>query len=233
MHCDLDIRARPDPAVLEHAVVEAGGIAHAADAGATAFRWHGLPEAFVLLRSGRVRVRFRTKRASLPWAECRAFAGQDCMPVSAAILSGSPITVQAVCLEPSTWLELEPQAFIRLVEEDTAFRTALFARHAARLPQFFRRISEKGVETTDQRLAAWLIAQGQVNPIVATHREIAVDLVTAREVVSRRLKCFADKGWILQARGRIEVMAQGALSRVARGSSTWCVSGRQTRRDMR
>lgn len=209
---------------LESAMVKAGAVLHAAGAGELAFQWQDSPQAFVLLRSGRITVRFRTTRANLPWAECRAFAGQDCMPVSAAILSGSDISVQAICLEPTTWHELDPRAFLGLVEANPAFRVALFSGHAARLPSFFRRLSEKGVETTDQRLAAWLLAQARSGSITKTHGEIATDLVTAREVVSRRLKCFADRGWIRQSRGHLEIVAKGALSRVARGSSNWAVS---------
>ena len=54
--------------------------------------------------------------------------------------------------------------------------------------------------------------------VTATHTEVAADLITAREVVSRKLRGFAAKGWIVQGRGRIHLEAPAALLRLARGS---------------
>ncbi|UYV35658.1 Crp/Fnr family transcriptional regulator [Rhodobacteraceae bacterium D3-12] len=219
--------------VLHRAVVDHGGVVHMAPTGATAFCWQWTARSFVLVRSGRLSVRFLTTRATLPWAECRASGGQDCLPVTAAILSGSEIDVQAVCLQPTSWIELDPKAFIDLVDRDIAFRRALFSQHAARLPGFFRRVSGKGIDSNDQRLAAWLIANEASGLVAATHGDIAADLVTAREVVSRRLKGFAEKGWITQRRGCIAIEAAGALSRVARGSSNWSCPDKRSRRKPR
>ena len=206
---------------LVAAVRAAGGRQQEAAAGALAFRWFGPPRGFVLLVTGRLSVRFHTRNRLLPMAECRANAGQDCMPVTAAILSGTGLSVAAHCLERTRWLTLDPAAFRRLVAEDAAFRRALFAQHARRLPYFFQRVAGPVTRSMEQRVAEWLLANARADTVETTHQAMAADLVTAREVISRRLRAFARQGWIEQGRGTIRLTGAAALSRVARGQTAW------------
>lgn len=215
-----------NPYSLERAVLDAGGEVRSALQGAVAYRWQGLPRAFILVKTGKLSVHFRTRDRQVPWAECRAGEGQDCMPVTAAILSERAISVRAVCMMPSTWIELSPTSLVLLVHGRPEFRHALFASHARRIPTFFSRISTKNSLGLDQRIADWLISHAVANEVPATHSDIATDLLTAREVVSRRLKGFATKGWIQQRRGCILIDAPAALSRVAKGVFSMSQSAR-------
>ncbi len=203
---------------LERAVRTVGGIARRAAAGQTVFSWQSQPKAFVLLTSGKLTVQFRTRGRRVPWAECRATGGEDCMPVTAAILSGRDIDVRAVATAPCSWIELPPADFMTLVHGPAGFRRALFAQHARRLPHFFARITSKNAVTLDQRIAEWLLGHAKSGQVAATHDAIAADLITAREVVSRRLRDFARKGWIVQRRGTIDLVAPGAMSRLSRNA---------------
>lgn len=207
------MNGRADARVLIDAVTAAGGDPRKGAVGDVAFEWDGPPRSFVLLTRGSLRVSFRTRGRQVPWAECRALGGQDCMPVSAAILARSELAVRAVCLKPSAWLVLPPEDFRRMVSEDVAFRRALFRQHASRLPAFFARTT--GGMSIDQRLAKWLLDRPLDIRIEVTHQRIASDLLTAREVVSRTLKRFGDKGWIEQGRGWIEVLCPAALAQLA------------------
>ena len=139
------------------------------------------------------------------------------MPVTAAILSERNITVRATCSEHSSWIELSPSRLVLLVHSDMGFRRALFATHAKRLPTFFAKISARNALSLDNRLADWLLCHAHDREVVATHGDIAKDLLTAREVVSRRLRDFASKGWIVQERGRVYIDAPAALARLTKG----------------
>ena len=216
------------PYSLETAIMDAGGIIRSAPEGAIACRWQGPPRTFFLVKTGKLSVHFRTKDRQVPWAECRATDDQDCMPVTAAILSERAISVRAVCMVPTTWIELSPSSLVLLVHGQTKFRHALFAGHAKRLPAFFARISTKNAVGLDQRIADWLLGHAESNEVHATHLDIANDLLTAREVVSRRLKDFASKGWIEQRRGCILIEAPAALSRVSKGVFSMCNAARAT-----
>ena len=49
----------------------------------------------------------------------------------------------------------------------------------------------------------------------ATHQALADELGSVREIVSRLLRAFEDKGWVDLARERILITDRGALSALA------------------
>ncbi|MFW5655235.1 MAG: Crp/Fnr family transcriptional regulator [Roseicyclus sp.] len=199
------------------AILAAGGIVRSAAEGQTAFSWQGAPGAFVLLTEGALAVEVRTKGCRAPWIACRAEAGEDCLPVTAAILAGREIAVRATCAADAAWVELPPAGFLRLLHEDPAFRQALFASHLGRAPGFLSAAAAEPVLAVEHRLAGWLLDHAKRGTVAATHGEIAADLLTAREVVSRKLRAFALRGWIVQDRGVIRLDAPAALARLSRG----------------
>ena len=48
--------------------------------------------------------------------------------------------------------------------------------------------------------------------LAATHQTLAVELGTAREVISRQLKEFERRGWVALSRGRVAVTDARALA---------------------
>ena len=52
--------------------------------------------------------------------------------------------------------------------------------------------------------------------LVLTHQDLAVEIGTAREVVSRQLKEFERRGWIRLERGRIDIRSRAGLAGLAR-----------------
>ena len=70
----------------------------------------------------------------------------------------------------------------------------------------------------DMRLAERLLALARDSDEVhATHQELARELGTAREVISRQLTEFHRRGWIDQARGRVSLADRPALEIIAQG----------------
>jgi CRP/FNR family transcriptional regulator len=68
----------------------------------------------------------------------------------------------------------------------------------------------------DQRLASLLLGKGKV--VHTTHQQIADELGSVREIVSRLLKSFADRGLVVLGREEIELINPSALRRVAEGA---------------
>ncbi len=59
----------------------------------------------------------------------------------------------------------------------------------------------------DTRVASFLLSRSQLqNPIHITHQEIAAELGSSREVISRILEGFASEGMIRLARGVLEIL---------------------------
>jgi len=73
----------------------------------------------------------------------------------------------------------------------------------------------------DERLAVFLldeVARSGSERLQLTHDEIAHHLGSAREVVSRMLKRFADDGLVSLSRGTVEVLNKTALRKLATAS---------------
>ena len=67
-------------------------------------------------------------------------------------------------------------------------------------------------ERIESRLAHTLLQRHRdAGPIAATHQDLASELGTAREVVSRELKRFQTNGWVRLGRGSIEVLDPDGL----------------------
>lgn len=68
----------------------------------------------------------------------------------------------------------------------------------------------------DRRIAAFLLERSQVmNPIKITHQELANEIGSSREVVSRLLEDFVQEDLVSLARGEIEVNNFGGLKEIS------------------
>ena len=117
--------------------------------------------------------------------------GQSCILSFSAALKDQKSQVYAKTVEPTTALLLPAFKLKNLVREHTSllfWYTDLYYNRYNELIQTFEQVI---FQRLDQRLYTYLQKKSstlQQNPIKVTHREIAEDLGTAREVVSRILK---------------------------------------------
>ena len=73
-------------------------------------------------------------------------------------------------------------------------------------------IDEILFQRMDERIAAWLVNQSTVqNVIQVTHQEIAAELGSSREVISRILEEFKQEGLIEMRRGKINIINREGL----------------------
>ncbi|MOA61210.1 Bacterial regulatory protein, crp family [compost metagenome] len=66
----------------------------------------------------------------------------------------------------------------------------------------------------DIRLAARLLEPGQ-NSLALTHQQLAAELGSSREVISRQLKEFERRGWVRLGRASLEILQAQALRALA------------------
>jgi CRP/FNR family transcriptional regulator len=106
--------------------------------------------------------------------------------------------------------------FDELVSQSVAFRNFIFRAFSRRITDLFQVIEDIAFQRVDIRLAQRLLelARG-TGQIRATHQHLAVELGTAREVVSRQLGEFQRRGWIRQSRGVIDLTDKAGLDRLA------------------
>lgn len=121
---------------------------------------------------------------------------------------------RGICEHDVEMVLLPANAFHVLLESQAGFRTYVFHLFSDRLTDLMQLVSAVAFQKLDQRLAALLISKE--SPINATHQALADELGSAREMVSRLLKGFADQGWLVLGREHIEVIDKVALGKLAK-----------------
>jgi CRP/FNR family transcriptional regulator len=109
--------------------------------------------------------------------------------------------------------------FDRLISESEDFRRFVFSAYSKRITDLFVVIEEVAFKRIDIRLAQRLLElKDNTDKIRATHQNLAVELGSAREVISRQLQEFQRRGWVKANRGEIDILAADQLETLA-GSS--------------
>ena len=73
-------------------------------------------------------------------------------------------------------------------------------------------VEEIAFRRMDERLASYLLKRARSqNPMRTTHQEIAAELGSSREVISRLLEDFSKRGFIRAGRGEIEILDKEGL----------------------
>jgi CRP/FNR family transcriptional regulator len=92
------------------------------------------------------------------------------------------------------------------------WRAFLFDLLSQRLASTMALVDEVVFHRMDARVAALLLRRASQGSIIqVTHQEIAAELGTSREVISRILEGFDAAGLIAVARGQVEIMDPGEL----------------------
>lgn len=173
------------------------------------------PESFLLVLDGTVRVQ-QVSAGGREIVLYRVAGGESCIMTTACLLSDENYLAEGVTETPVTAVAIGRADFDELIGRSPAFRRLVFARYASRLTDLQRLVENVAFERMDKRLAAKLLelAAGRSN-LDITHQMLAVELGTAREVVSRVMKAFADRGWVATGRGEIEIKDSDALAELA------------------
>jgi CRP/FNR family transcriptional regulator, anaerobic regulatory protein len=171
--------------------------------------------AFLVVTSGRVRVQL-TAENGREIMLYRVEAGQSCVLTTSSLMDSEAYAAEAICETDVEALALPHHAFSHLIDSSPAFRQAVLAAYAARVTDLILTIEETRLRRIDVRLAEALLARGSGGTITATHHDLAAELGTAREVISRTLKRFERSGAIALGRGVIEVRDLDMLSNLSR-----------------
>jgi CRP/FNR family transcriptional regulator, anaerobic regulatory protein len=184
-----------------------------APAGAVLFDAKQPCSGFPLLLQGSVRV----VKASPNGREIllyRVDPGQGCIMSGGCLLGHSDYSASGIAEEDVTLLVIPSALFQQLIAEFEPFREFVFGMYGARLAEVMELVEEVAFRKLDARLAQLLIHRGPV--IADTQQRLADELGSVREVVSRVLRNFEDRGWIKIEREKITVLDPKALAALAR-----------------
>jgi CRP/FNR family transcriptional regulator len=174
---------------------------------------------FAIVVSGKLRI-FMLGEGGQEITLYHVSGGEACPLHVSCILSDRPVPATARAEEPTEAIVVPAEAFRSWIAEHESMRTFVFQMFSTRLTEVMMLVEEVAFRRMDQRLARSLVdhlADGSRDSIEITHADIAADLGTAREVVSRLLKEFERLGAIQLSRGRIVLCDASVLRGLASG----------------
>jgi CRP/FNR family transcriptional regulator len=140
--------------------------------------------------------------------------GDFCVFTAACLLANCNHLACGTVTEELSAIAIPGELFVQLVAESDEFRMSVLGFFGKGLIQLLALVQELAFQRMDQRLAAILIGKG--DRIKITHQELADELGTVREVVSRILKEFERQGFIRRMRGQIRILNRPALEEIAK-----------------
>lgn len=182
--------------------------------GMVLFRPGDAVQGFVLVLEGRIEV-FLTGANGRELLLYAVEPGQTCVQTTLGLLGATDYTGEALAATPARVVMVPRAAFLRLMDISPAFRTLVFSALALRMEEVIRLMERVSFQSVESRLAGWLLARAEAGRVVATQAEIAAQIGSAREVISRRLDAFARRGWVRTERGAVEICNGAALERLA------------------
>lgn len=184
-------------------------------AGAQVFGPDNVPDSLFFLYEGRLRVT-QTSDQGRDIVLYRVDAGESCVLTTACMLAEEAYNAEGIAETALTVIVLSRSVFDRLVAEEAAFRSFVFAAYSRRLVDLLRVVDDVAFGRIDVRLAGRLLGlAGDRKEIETTHHQLASELGTAREVISRVLQDFQKRGLIGQSRGRVALIDRPALRGIA------------------
>ncbi len=172
-------------------------------------------ESYVLVVSGQIRVQVIGEggREAVLY---RVLPGQSCVLTTCCILAGEDYPAEGYAEGPVRALVFSKPQFDQALDTAPAFRRFVFQNLGRRLTEIVARMEEVAFWPVDRRLAGMLLDHAdQTGRVNATHQAVAVELGSAREVVSRLLKRLESAGLVRLGRSSIQVVDRPGLQRLA------------------
>lgn len=206
--------ARLEPAIKAQLLARSAVVT--APAGTVIFGPGKSPENMLFLLAGTVRVQ-QVSDTGHEIVLYRIEAGESCVLTTACLLAYDDYAATGIAETDVRAAAVPRDVFDDLVAQSKSFRNFVFAAFSKRITDLFLMIDEVAFQRIDVRLADKLLKLSHGDDRVATtHQKLAVELGTAREVVSRQLQEFQRRGWIAQARGVVMIADRAGLQDVAR-----------------
>lgn len=185
-------------------------------AAATVFEEGDVCSAFAILAQGQVRV-FKIGESGREITLYRFARGESCILTASCILSDRQFPAIATVEEPAEAFVVPYAAFQQWVDRFPPWRDYVFQLLSRRLATVLAIVDEVAFRRMDVRIAEFLLrhAPPETNALALTHQQLATELGTSREVVSRILADFAAGGLVQLSRGSVSILDRPGLARRA------------------
>jgi CRP/FNR family transcriptional regulator len=173
----------------------------------------GMPcNAYVMRLEGKSRV-YKLSTSGREILLYRVAAGETCVLTTTCLLGRSDYPASTIVEEAIRDVIVPSHIFHQLMIDSAVFRRFVMENYGALISDLIVLLDEIAFHSIDIRLAKLLLDETSAK-LNRTHQQIADELGSAREVVSRQLKRFENKGWVMLGRGYVEVINKEALQKI-------------------
>ncbi|MHB8348468.1 MAG: Crp/Fnr family transcriptional regulator [Acidiferrobacterales bacterium] len=169
---------------------------------------------FLLVIDGTIRI-YESAENGREILLYRLYGGEICVLTLNHLLQGVAYTAYAIAESDVSVVSIPLAHFQRALAESESFRTEVLFALSRRLSDVMQLVEQVAFHGLDLRLACLLgrrFGEGDTRCLKITHQELARELGTTREVLSRLLKSFEHRGCIRLFRGQIELVSPDALN---------------------
>jgi CRP/FNR family transcriptional regulator len=168
-----------------------------------------------LVLEGRARV-YKLGESGREITLYRVESGESCILSASCIMSGVNFPAFVATETDVEAIVIPPAILQRWVDQYQVWSEFVWGMLASRLAEVLSLVEEVAFGRVDKRTADYLMHSADADGrIVKTHQDIAADIGTSREVISRILKEFENKGLITLSRGEIHAEDLNELRRAA------------------
>jgi CRP/FNR family transcriptional regulator len=182
-------------------------------AGTQIFAEHQPCRGFPLLIEGSIKV-IKQACSGRELMLYRVVAGGSCIISSSCLLGHTDYNARGIAETPLTLLVLPVGDFSALMLDHPPFRDFVFHLFAERIGELMQLVEEVAFSRLDQRLAKLLLARNEA-VLNVTHQQLADELGSVREIVSRLLKGFAAQGLVQLSREQLSISDRSGLQKLA------------------
>ncbi|RVU53886.1 Crp/Fnr family transcriptional regulator [Anaerosphaera multitolerans] len=149
----------------------------------------------------------------------RLLQGDICLLSASCIMSNIQFKIHLEAEEDSHTYILNTSAYEKLITESILFSNYINEIISSRFSEVVWTLEQILFKSMDSRIADFLVEQSilQESDILSlTHNQIAKNLGTAREVISRILKYFQNENILTVTRGKIKILDKKSLIALSR-----------------
>jgi CRP/FNR family transcriptional regulator len=166
---------------------------------------------YILIISGSVKVFTRSENGK-ELVLYHINRGNSCVLTTSCLLSTEKYPAEAITETDVVALVIPAKTFTQFLDQSASFRQLIFDSYSKKISTLIALINKISFSRLDLRIAQFLLENSSVNTaLIITHQSLATELGSAREVVSRQLKEFENKGWVKLSRGKIEILNHDIL----------------------
>lgn len=160
----------------------------------------------VLIVRGRVKL-YRESEAGEEFFMYHIETGEACALSILCGIRNISSHVGAVAIEETDAILIPIEHMDALMTQHTSWYHFVMETYRTRFEELLTVVDDIAFKNMDERLSSYLQRQAQAlgNQLQLTHQDIATDLNTSREVISRLLKKMEKKGMIALHRNHIDV----------------------------